>query len=110
MWPLGGSAFFLWRWDMAIHHFWATLIRELISQAPKKALRRWLPTNGRAHAVPQRSQQVAKQFLTAEQTRGLWHSLNSVFGSGPFNAEHAATRWNVFYAPGSRYALALQPE
>ena len=48
---------------------------------------------------------AAPQFLAAENTRGLWPSLDSVFGAGSFGAENAATRWGASYAPGSRHAL-----
>ena len=51
---------------------------------------------------------VAPQFLATEQTRGLWPSLDSVFGAGSFNADNAAARWEAFYVPGSRIALALR--
>ena len=53
---------------------------------------------------------MAPQFLATEQTRGLWPSLDSVFGAGSFNAENAATRWDAFYASLSRYALAPHSE
>ena len=39
---------------------------------------------------------VAPQFLATEQTRGLWPSLDSVFGAGSFNADNAATKWDAF--------------
>ena len=45
---------------------------------------------------PNTLKHVAPQFLAAEQTRGLWPSLDSVFGAGSFNAENAATRWDAF--------------
>jgi len=38
---------------------------------------------------------VAPQFLATEQTRGLWPSLDLVFGAGSFNADNAATRWDA---------------
>ena len=50
------------------------------------------------------------QFLATAHSRGLWPSLDSVFGAGSFRAENAATRRGAFYAPGSRYALELQSE
>ena len=53
---------------------------------------------------------VAPQLLATERTRGLWPSLDSVFGAGSFNADNAATRWDAFYASGSRFALALRSE
>ena len=53
---------------------------------------------------------MAPQFLATEQTRGLWPSLDSVFGAGSFNADNAASRWDAFYASGSRIALALRSE
>ena len=51
---------------------------------------------------------AALLLLAAEQTRGLWPSLDQVFGAGSFSAENAATRWGAFCASGSRYALALE--
>ena len=33
---------------------------------------------------------AAPQFLAAQNTRGLWPSLDSVFGADSFNAENAA--------------------
>ena len=53
------------------------------------------------------SNNVSPQFLETEHTRGLWPSLDSAFGAGFFNDGNAATRWGVFYGPGSRHAQAL---
>ena len=63
----------------------------------------------RAH-FPNTPSHVAPQFLATGHTRGLWPSLDSVFGAGSFNAKKAVMGVDDPYASGSRYALELQTE
>ena len=52
------------------------------------------PTAKRAQFLSTPNNECPKSLATGH-TRGLWPSLDSVFGAGSFSAEYGATSWEV---------------
>lgn len=55
---------------------------------------------------------IAHQCLNTENNghRGLWHSLDSIFGSTSFSETNSSTKWHFFFNSGSQYGLELKSE